>query len=505
MADSATTEKFPDVPPEATPPNRSSTDSAATGRTRSRTTSFGQAFLKSNPPLGMWQATGEIVGKAPTLPEIKKGAFDSGGWSHEGQLEDRNQNPHDIHRRRLSRSSTASRRTSKSAYTPKTPGALDGVQEGQEYFPRAVVPQSQMATEAERVPSTIKESPTAEAREQPRASESEPTGEKSRSRAATIERDGSPVPVDATHTTSSGPDSHGQYPNGYRFPKKHTWAMSTKIGLTAFWKFFCTPFGFAVTIYGLNVVGWGAMIFFVLLNAAPAMCHPSCNDLSSPRKKWIEIDSQVLNALFCVTGFGLIPWRFRDFYYLIQWRVMKKELYFRKLAGVNRGWFRLPGSQNLPEHMVPPPKYTAKNPDAQSELPPLYSEKEMEDLENNPAIPYPPDLMPEPPLTGVRARPSKPYILDVVVWMYLWNTIFQGALAGCMWGLNRFNRPNWTTGLFISIASVVAIVAGIVSAVESHRIKKIEGIPVFEYDTFDDEDKHTGTEKTKGHHWFTRH
>ncbi|KFY94778.1 hypothetical protein V498_03727 [Pseudogymnoascus sp. VKM F-4517 (FW-2822)] len=35
------------------------------------------------------------------------------------------------------------------------------------------------------------------------------------------------------------------------------------------------------------------------------MCHPTCDDINSPRRVWIEIDSQILNALFCVTGFGL--------------------------------------------------------------------------------------------------------------------------------------------------------------------------------------------------------
>ena len=60
------------------------------------------------------------------------------------------------------------------------------------------------------------------------------------------------------------------------------------------------------------------MLFFLLLNAAPAMCHPSCNDDYSSRKIWLEIDSQILNALFCVTGFGLAPWRFRDFYWMVR-------------------------------------------------------------------------------------------------------------------------------------------------------------------------------------------
>jgi hypothetical protein len=105
--------------------------------------------------------------------------------------------------------------------------------------------------------------------------------------------------VEHTDTRATGPDESGTYPNGYRFPAKHTWWQSTVIGMKAFGKFVITPFGFLITLYGLNVVGWGAMIFFLLLNAAPAMCNPSCSDKhTSARQIWIEIDSQVLNALF---------------------------------------------------------------------------------------------------------------------------------------------------------------------------------------------------------------
>src|SRR5690606_30781244 len=107
------------------------------------------------------------------------------------------------------------------------------------------------------------------------------------------------------------PDETGMYPNGYRFPPKKTWQQSVVIGLKAFGRYTMTPFGFLVTVYCLNIVAWGAMVFFLLLNAAPAMCNPSCNDDYSARKIWIEIDTQILNGLFCVTGFGLIPWRFR--------------------------------------------------------------------------------------------------------------------------------------------------------------------------------------------------
>jgi Protein of unknown function (DUF2985) len=98
--------------------------------------------------------------------------------------------------------------------------------------------------------------------------------------------------------------------------EKHGWAETTRHGFTAAWKFVTTPTGYLMTVYGLNVVAWGAMFFFLLLGAAQATNHPSKDATNSPRKIWIEIDSQILNALFCVTGFGLASWRFRDLYWL---------------------------------------------------------------------------------------------------------------------------------------------------------------------------------------------
>lgn len=329
---------------------------------------------------------------------------------------------------------------------------------------------------------------------------------------------------ESSHAT--GPDETGTYPNGYRFPAKHTWWQSTVIGCKAFGRFVITPFGFLITVYGLNVVGWGAMIFFLLLNAAPAMCNPSCSDKhTSARQIWIEIDSQVLNALFCVTGFGLIPWRFRDFYYLMRWRAMKDYSAHRRLAGLYRGWYRLPGSEQLPDHVSPPPVYTKKHPQTE-DSPPPYSTLEIEELQQNEAIPLPVTSMPDPPLTGQRAAPSRSWSLDFVIWMYMWNTIIQGFLAGFMWGYNRFTRASWAVGLFITLGCLTGIFAGIMVFVEGKKVKRAEGIPIHEYDVlesvaeFEDrkhkedekmakkESRHDRrterTEKLKGHMWFTR-
>jgi hypothetical protein len=269
-----------------------------------------------------------------------------------------------------------------------------------------------------------------------------------------------------TMTTSNDvntPAAAAPYPNGYHFPPSKSFGQSTLEGLKAFGNYFMTPLGFLVTIYGLNVVAWGGMLFLLLCNAAPAMCHPSCNDINSPRRKWIEWDSQILNALFCVTGFGLAPWRFRDLWFLMKYRLRKDHEALRRLAGIHRGWFRLPGSSELPIDVGPE----------------TISHQLSGDQTN---IPYPPEKIPDVPLTGVRARESKVWKLDLVIWLMVWNTFLQAVLSGFMWGMNRYDRPSWSTGLFVALACIVAGIGGYIMFLEGKKVKSQEGVPVTEKD-----------------------
>ncbi|KUJ13338.1 uncharacterized protein LY89DRAFT_709173 [Mollisia scopiformis] len=217
--------------------------------------------------------------------------------------------------------------------------------------------------------------------------------------------------------------------------EKHNWKETLGNGFKAAWRFVSSPTGFLMTIYGLNIVAWGAMLFFVLLGAAPAMNHPSKDALNSPRKKWIEIDSQILNALFCVTGFGLAPWRFRDLYWLIRARRMRNRYAMKRLAEQNKAWFR------------PPAWYF-----------------DGEGGEERGVT-----------FTGEYAPATRMWKLAFVVWMMVWNTLFQAVLAAMMWGFNRFNRPTWSTGTFIGLGCGVSLMAGLMMWWEGRKVKKIEG------------------------------
>ncbi|KAI1337781.1 hypothetical protein F5Y15DRAFT_143781 [Xylariaceae sp. FL0016] len=259
-----------------------------------------------------------------------------------------------------------------------------------------------------------------------------------------------------------------EYANGYHFPPKYPIKEQISMGLVAFWDFYNTGFGFFLTIYSLNVVAWGGMLFLLLCNAAPEMCwvngHMDCNDIDAPRRIWIETDSQILNALFCVTGFGLAPWRFRDLYFLLKYRIRKDQKALRRLAGVHRGWFRLEGSDQLPVNLGP------KNID-ETNVP-----------YESASVPFPLETISDAPPTGLRAPPTKLWKLDFIVWLNFSNTVLQGFLSGFMWALNRYDRPSWSTGLFVCLACIVAAIAGIMMGVEGKHVKTIEGVPLTKRD-----------------------
>lgn len=148
----------------------------------------------------------------------------------------------------------------------------------------------------------------------------------------------------------------------------------------------------------------------------------------------------------------------------MQYRVQGNEEGIRRLAGLCLGWFRLRGSENIPVDW---------DPKTATEIP--YGVPES-------AVALPISSNPAPPLTGERAPPSKYWKLDFIIWAYVWNSFLQIALCGIMWGLNRFNRPGWATGLLISLACIVAGAGGFMGFLEGKRVKRIEGVPVSKED-----------------------
>ena len=425
-------------------------------------------FLESDPPLGAWHAAGEALGKAPTHGDIRSGSFSSNGW--DADIQRRNSIISGDSPRRLTRKSTNTAPTSGSS-----PGGLrthNEIQDETEIFPR-FTSRGEMSDQVYTRPSVGHPSDLADEdddlapeQERPRPKKSQDPSlnyiAEANEKTSTIGTDHVLSPSSAS--LNQGPDADGVYPNGYKFPPKHTRKEAINIGFKGFCKYAITPVGFLIIVYCLNVVAWGGMLFLLLIGGGKQfMCYPErrhgikdCNDLYSPRRIWIEIDSQILNSLFCVTGLGLIPWRFRDLFYLLQFRLLHKQSGLRRLGGIHNGWLRLPGSTELP--VVPKASYLAQ------------------DIEN-PALPIPTSKIPDGPLTGIRAPTTKLWKLDFVIWAMVLNTFLQCVLCGFMWGYNRFNRPSWATGTFIALACIVAGLGGLMTFLEAKKVKAVEGIP----------------------------
>ncbi|KAF2016386.1 hypothetical protein BU24DRAFT_200797 [Aaosphaeria arxii CBS 175.79] len=437
--------------------SRTSTNASITSATnRIRTASV--KLMEADAPLGMWAATGQTASKAPSISEIRGGTFGTAGWDEESQRRNAG--------RRASLASESGKNARKSSTTPvattesatqspagkqPTKTSSSGLQTaavGTEPFPAVTEEEMSVIPTRESAATQIF---TEEPKRDEIARDYRPASyQKESSELMERDRDG--------HDESRRPLNERQYSNGYIPPPKVPWKTSTVIGLKAFWKWFLTPAGFLITIYSLNIVAWGGMLFLLLCNAAPAMCTPTCDDINSPRRIWVEIDSQILNSLFCVTGFGLAPWRTRDVYWWGMWRLggsKRKLTGIRRLAGIHRGWFRLPGSDSLPALA----KMTNVSPE-------------------DPSVPIPHSKIPDPPPTGIHAPPTSGWKMDFVVWMNMWNTLFQIVLCFYMWHYNRYDRPSWATGLFVGLGCTVAAAGGIMMYHEGKYVKKVEGVPV---------------------------
>ncbi|EKM59200.1 uncharacterized protein PHACADRAFT_169675 [Phanerochaete carnosa HHB-10118-sp] len=204
------------------------------------------------------------------------------------------------------------------------------------------------------------------------------------------------------------------------------------------WAFMKTPMGIIVTIYGFLVVFWGTGI--VLFLARMINLHNK-ND----QDFWVELCQQVETGLFTATSIGLIPFRVLDTWRVTKiWRYQRITIKRRKKAGIPD----LYDNNDLPD-----PLYDENHIH-------VLTDKEQADLHYQQHKFMQSQTWYRPHGTSThRAFP-----IELALWICVMNDLnsfFQCLLSACMWSMDRFERPAWTTATTLPAAFVSGIVAGV--------------------------------------------
>nr|XP_018260564.1 uncharacterized protein I303_07489 [Kwoniella dejecticola CBS 10117]OBR82722.1 hypothetical protein I303_07489 [Kwoniella dejecticola CBS 10117] len=219
-----------------------------------------------------------------------------------------------------------------------------------------------------------------------------------------------------------------------------------KRGLKGLWTFVKTPMGAITAIYGFLVAFWGAAIVLFLLGWIPT-------NSKNTQDIWVEISSQVENGLFTVTGVGLIPWRVIDTYRMsVIWTLKNRDSRLRKKQGLPP----IEDENDLPD------------PDLIKDYVFVLSEKDQKNLR------YQQEKF-ATSQTWYRAHANATHRAFPMKFA-LWNTILMDGNSffqcGTMWGLNRHQRPAWTTGCLIPLSFLCGIGAAVLIWQGSARTKK---------------------------------
>ncbi|KAF5344065.1 hypothetical protein D9758_008854 [Tetrapyrgos nigripes] len=219
--------------------------------------------------------------------------------------------------------------------------------------------------------------------------------------------------------------------------------------LRGVWSFLKTPLGVIAAIYGFLVVFWGAAIVIFLVKIINF--HNA-----NTQGFWVEVSSQVVNGLFTVTGVGLIPFRVLDTY-----RISRICHYKRKTRRL-RAQAGLP--QLFDEDDLPDPVY---DPNYIHVL----TDEEQKDLHRQQIKFQYSQTWYRPHGTEThRAFPIN--IALLICCLNDGNSIFQCILCGTMWGLNRFERPAWSTGTLIPASFLCGIFSAIFIARGGAKTKR---------------------------------
>ncbi|KAJ7283543.1 hypothetical protein C8J57DRAFT_1292856 [Mycena rebaudengoi] len=219
------------------------------------------------------------------------------------------------------------------------------------------------------------------------------------------------------------------------------------------WAFLKTPLGIITGIYGFCVVFFGAGIVIFLLKIINL--HNA-----NTQGFWVEVCSQVENGLFTVTGVGLIPSRVLDTYRIYWiWHYKRRTRMLRAKAG-------LPELFDVDD--LPDPAYDPNYVHVLTEEEQSYLHRQQVKFQHH--------------QTWYRAHGTETHRAFPINTALLicclndGNSFFQCILCGTMWGLNRFQRPAWSTGSLIPLSFLCGILSAVFIAVGGSHTKRIEKV-----------------------------
>ncbi|KAK4704761.1 hypothetical protein P7C70_g1445, partial [Phenoliferia sp. Uapishka_3] len=284
--------------------------------------------------------------------------------------------------------------------------------------------------------------------------------------------------------------------------KKQKRKDKAKLIARGIWTFLKTPIGVCAGIYGILVVFWGAGLVLVLVGAIPMSSYD--------KKLWVEIASQILTGLFCITSLFPLPWRMIDWYnVLVIWRsarITRKRRARMALPPLRdpndlpdpptAEFWVAPGGEKLsgprcPPSTAPPPVKKHKKGesivDQPQELQAIESkvgtsdgaEEEVVVLsEKEEARLRQAQVKFARSQTWYRPHTSPTHHASPIKWA-LWvailmvgNSFFQALLCVAMWGWNRFDRPAWTTGCLIPLSFGCGIGAAVLIWQSGEKTKR---------------------------------
>ncbi|KAG2141790.1 uncharacterized protein EDB93DRAFT_1089213 [Suillus bovinus] len=204
------------------------------------------------------------------------------------------------------------------------------------------------------------------------------------------------------------------------------------------WSFLKTRQCIITGIYGFLVVFWGAALVLFLLKWINL--HNA-----NTQGFWVEVCSQVVCGLFTVTGIGLIPARALDTYRICKiWHYKHRTTKLRDKASLPQ----LLDVDDLPDPVYDPTFVH------------VLTEQEQQDLHHQ-------QVKFRESQTWYRPHGTvthRAFPINTALWICLLtdgNSAFQVILSSCMWSMNRFERPAWTTGTLIPASFLCGIVAAI--------------------------------------------